>query len=338
MWYPEKLVGITGQIERIERPSKDAFRDYVARRTPVIIRGALDGGKAWPAWTNDYLKNCFGDAECEVYVSSAGPDCEGYASKGSTGADSAEEEHYAFVKMKLSECIERMSAPGQAAPLFWSNERYFLYRVPSRLFEPILRDWVAPEFLSAVGAVDESNLWISQPGNITPPHMDFAANLLTQIRGRKSVLLWDPSQWSNLYLTNIGQTPSRQSQVDIAKPDVAKYPLFLQARALEGVLDPGDGLYIPFGYIHCLYSDTFSILQEYIWGSRYLERAMGTITSGAMLAYCAHTPWVTCKVLVNGALRRLGYGMEAAQGSKRPSIIDSAVRLDSQVHQTRAAM
>jgi hypothetical protein len=43
MWYPEQLVGISGQIDRIDKPSKDEFKRYVASRTPVIMGGALGG-------------------------------------------------------------------------------------------------------------------------------------------------------------------------------------------------------------------------------------------------------------------------------------------------------
>jgi hypothetical protein len=325
MWYPEQLVRISGQIERVGKLSTDAFKRYMASRTPVIINGALDGQKAPSTWTYEYLKDRIGETECEIYVS-----------RGIAGGQGPDADNYRFVRMKLSECIERMSTPLQTTPLFWPNERYYLYRVPPRLFDPVLDDLAVPEFTSCVRSIEESNLYISQLGHLTPPHMDFAAGLVTQIRGSKGVLLWDPSQWSNLYLNPFGQIHSRQSQINIGKPDVARFPLFLQASALEGVLEAGDALFIPFGYIHCFYSHAFSMLVEYAWGTRYLERTVGTLTSRGLSSYCTDTPWITFKLLVQGVLHRLAYGRRVMHDNDPPSILDCAVWLGGQVRRAKA--
>jgi hypothetical protein len=325
VWYSEELVKISRQIDRIGKPSTDAFERYVASRTPVIISGALDDQKAASAWTCEYLKDRVGEGQCEVYVS-----------KGTAGGHGSDAAQYNFAKMALGECIERMSTPGKAAPLFWPNERYYLYRVPPRLFDPVLDDLAVPAFASCVRSIEESNLYISQHGHLTPPHMDFAAGLVTQVRGRKKVLLWDPSQWSNLYLNAFGQTHARQSPVDVSKPDIARFPLFLRASALEGVLETGDALFIPFGYIHCFYSDTFSMLVEYAWGSRYLERTRNTLASRGMLSYCTNTPWITSKLLVNGVVNRLVYGKRVMHDNDPPSILDCAVWLGGGVRRARA--
>jgi hypothetical protein len=318
MWYPEHLVKVSGQVERIGKPTKEAFERYVASGTPVIVEGALGGGAVdartgRSKWTCDYIKSRIGDNACELYVSRGGL---------------YDQANHKVVKMNLSECIDRMSAPSQATPLFWPNEHYYLYHPPSRLFAPILADLAVPEFIPWDPAKDESALWISQPGNTTPPHSDFASSLLVQVLGEKRILLWDPSQWSKLYLSRLGEFPGRESPIDVTKPDVTKYPLFSEARALEGVLQPGDALCIPFGYIHCPRSETFSIAAEYWWGNRGFDRIRSTVT-GPLLSYCADTPWVSFKLLVQGAIRRrLSKGENlASDPANVPSIIDTAVRM-----------
>jgi hypothetical protein len=321
MWFPQDLVRISGQIEQVDRPTKDVFKRHVASGTPVIIHGALDGQQAWSTWTPDYLKARIGDAECEVYVT---PE-----DRFTGGEDPDGEARGKFAKMKLSDCIERMSTPSQATPLFWPRERYNPYKVPARLFASLVGDLAIPEFIPYRRSIDESNLWMSQQGNITLPHSDFAENLLTQICGRKHILLWDTSQWSNLYLNPLGQTHSRQTQIEITKPDVTRFPLFSQARALEGFLEPGDGLFIPFGYIHCVHSDTFSISVNYWWGGSSLEKMRSTLFS-PLFSYCARTPWVSSKLVVQGALRRLSRRTRVVN-NKVPAIIETAVRLGDQV-------
>lgn len=325
MWYPQELVKVSRQIEHITKPSTEVFEHYVTSQTPVIIDGALDGQRASSAWTCEYLKNRIGDGECEVFVKGAADGQEGGTAS------------YKFAEMKLGECIERMSTPGEAPPLFWPNERYYLYRVPPRLFDPVLDDLAVPDFASCVRSIEESNLYISQHGHITPPHMDFCAGLVAQVRGRKRILLWDPSQWANLYLNPFGQVHQRQSQIDISKPDVARFPLFLQARALEGVLEAGAAIFIPFGYIHCLHSDTFSMLVEYAWGSRYLERIRNTLMNRGLLSYCTNTPGVTARLLVQGILHRLVYGRRVMHDNDPPSILDCAVWLGDQVRRANAS-
>jgi lysine-specific demethylase 8 len=323
MWYPRDLVNISGQIERIRKPSKEAFRRYVASRTPVIVEGALNGDgapdsrTAVSTWTCDYLKHRIGDNEVEVHVAKDGL---------------YDEDHHKLVKMKLSDCLDRLSTPAQTKPLFWPKERYYLYRAPLGLFGPVLGDVATPEFIPFSRSGDESNLWMSQAGNITPPHMDFVENLLTQVRGSKSVLLWDSSQWSNLYINHFGQEHARQSPIDITKPDVSRFPLFSRARAIEGVMEPGDALFIPFGCIHCVRSDTFSLAVEYSWGNRPLDR-IRTILTSPLLSYWAHAPWVSFKLLARGTLRRLvGNRTKPVHDTKVPSVMDTAVPLSERTH------
>ena len=65
-------------------------------------------------------------------------------------------------------------------------------------------------------------------------------NVLIQVRGRKRVILWPPSDLDCLYM--IGD---KSLVIDVDSPDLEKYPLFTKARRYECQLNPGDGIFIP---------------------------------------------------------------------------------------------
>ena len=65
-------------------------------------------------------------------------------------------------------------------------------------------------------------------------------NILIQIRGRKRVILWPPSDVDCMYMTG-----DKSLVTDVDSPDLAKFPLFAQAKRYECDLEPGDGIFIP---------------------------------------------------------------------------------------------
>lgn len=85
-------------------------------------------------------------------------------------------------------------------------------------------------------------------------HYDAVDNLLVHIRGRKRVVLFPPTQATNLYLP-LAPNSSSSPVVDIDRPDLTRFPRFAraQAKALECVLLPGDILFIPGLTLHSHY-------------------------------------------------------------------------------------
>jgi len=88
-------------------------------------------------------------------------------------------------------------------------------------------------------------LWLSQPGVTAHAHYDKSHNFLTQIMGRKRVLLWPPHMGPLLYPFPHSHPSYHQSAVNFEEPDLLKFPDFDSARALEVMMEPGDCLYIP---------------------------------------------------------------------------------------------
>jgi hypothetical protein len=80
-----------------------------------------------------------------------------------------------------------------------------------------------------------------------------------QIVGKKRVLMWDPAQAPLLYVRPFGVVHSRQCAFDARSVDVEAFPKLRDARACVGEVGPGDALFIPKAWIHCVITETFSV-------------------------------------------------------------------------------
>ena len=76
--------------------------------------------------------------------------------------------------------------------------------------------------------------------------MDWSNVFLTQLYGRKEVVLFHPKYSKLLYRYPFGV----HSSVDIENPDYEKYPGLKYVKGFHCILQPGDTLYIPSGYWH----------------------------------------------------------------------------------------
>ena len=100
---------------------------------------------------------------------------------------------------------------------------------------------------------DLCQMWAGMSdGGATPMHFDALSNLLAQIRGRKRVLLFPPSQSFRLYPFPVGHPRDNYAMVldPNAADNATTFPAFHGARALEATLSPGDVLWLPKYYWH----------------------------------------------------------------------------------------
>jgi hypothetical protein len=135
-------------------------------------------------------------------------------------------------------------------------------------------DTILPGFTAAnrqplLDAAVEPRIWI---GNAitTATHFDMNYNIACAVAGRRRFTLFPPDQLKNLYLGPLEFTPAGPpvSMVDIAKPDLERYPRFAEAWATAQVaeLEPGDAIYIPYFWFHNVESlDPFTVLVNYWW-------------------------------------------------------------------------
>ena len=122
-----------------------------------------------------------------------------------------------------------------------------------------------------------ASIWIGNRSRVAP-HNDVPNNVAVCVVGRRRFTLFPPDQFANLYLGPIDHTPAGRpvSMVDLADPDLGRFPHFSEALAHAQVaeLEPGDAIFIPSLWWHQVEAlGTFNILVNYWW--RDVPRFLG---------------------------------------------------------------
>uniref|UniRef100_A0A8C3DN18 HSPB1 associated protein 1 n=1 Tax=Corvus moneduloides TaxID=1196302 RepID=A0A8C3DN18_CORMO len=124
---------------------------------------------------------------------------------------------------------------------YWA---YADYKYIARIFEDkpeIFQDVRWSDFGFPGRSGKESTLWIGSEGANTPCHLDsYGCNLVLQVQGRKRWHLFPPGDTSFLYPTRIPyEESSIFSKVNIANPDLKRFPEFRNSTAHVVTLSPG---------------------------------------------------------------------------------------------------
>jgi hypothetical protein len=138
-------------------------------------------------------------------------------------------------------------------------------------------------------------IWIGNRIQVAT-HYDAKENVACCVAGRRRFTLYPPDQIAGLYPGPFELTPAGTpvSMVDPSAPDLARYPRYAEAarHATTATLEPGDAIYIPYGWWHGVESlDPVSILVNYWWAPGQ-PAAIGSPYDGllhAMLAF-KHLP------------------------------------------------
>ncbi|BDA42635.1 probable bifunctional peptidase and arginyl-hydroxylase JMJD5 [Coccomyxa sp. Obi] len=186
--------------------------------------------------------------------------------------------------MPLREFALRMQSGCKLPPLIYPEEFYYMQ---SPLWPEILQDvdLTGPPF-NCILQPDESDpeegmavrqvarMWLSPQGAVSPLHYDGHTSFLTQIRGRKRLLLFPPSDLDRLQPYPSWHILRRRCRLDPAKPDLKRFPYFhQQLTAMEAILEPGDTLFFPPRWAHYTESLDLSVSITYRFGPRRLATA-----------------------------------------------------------------
>ncbi|WP_428960005.1 cupin-like domain-containing protein [Xanthomonas oryzae] len=131
-----------------------------------------------------------------------------------------------------------------------------------------------------------ASIWIGNRTRIAA-HQDLPDNLACVVAGRRRFTLFPPEQLANLYIGPLDLTPAGQpvSLVDIAAPDLLRFPRYAQAleHALVAELVPGHALFIPSMWWHHVEAlESFNVLVNFWW--RQSPASMDSPMNALMLA------------------------------------------------------
>ncbi|KAG8185268.1 hypothetical protein JTE90_023881 [Oedothorax gibbosus] len=226
-------------------------------RLPFILRGA-DLGPCSERWTVDYLSSHLDKEEVKIHVSEC-PQLD-FLKK-----------NFSYKTLKFCELLQRASSESHKEGSFFVSptEFYYLRSVGKdarkdvadirQQFPAISEDIIFPDFVPKENIFSSVFRIASKDVSIWT-HYDVMDNALIQVKGRKKAVLFPPTEVPNLYLNG-----DKSEVIDIDNPDYSKFPKFKEAGRLEGLLLPGDVLYIPAFWFHNMKYLDFGIAVNVFW-------------------------------------------------------------------------
>jgi hypothetical protein len=224
-------------IDRIPAPDAETFRrEILPQEKPFILTGLTKGWNA-ENWSPEYLKSKIGDVTAQF---KCGPD---------------------RVELPFREGIDKICN---------SSEPYQLYNdsLITEHYYALLEDLRLPAYIEA-DKMGFASFWISgaRPFN-SRLHFDGIGchNLNVQIKGSKKVWLFHPSDGEHLYPEPVTQGEGSFCLVDIAHPDLERFPGVEKATCYEGVLNESDAIYHPATWYHSFHhTGQFNVNVNYWW-------------------------------------------------------------------------
>jgi hypothetical protein len=115
----------------------------------------------------------------------------------------------------------------------------------------------------------EPRIWLGTSA-IVATHNDQVENIACVAAGRRRFTLFAPEQVANLYMGPFHITPAGTavSMAHVTQPDLDRFPRFAEALAdaRTAELDPGDAIYIPYGWYHHVEAlSPLNLLINYWW-------------------------------------------------------------------------
>ncbi|EGG11606.1 uncharacterized protein MELLADRAFT_46862 [Melampsora larici-populina 98AG31] len=238
---PEDTWNHPREISRKNNPTQVDWDRALVRSEPIVFE-KLDLGDCVKHWTPEYLQQKSGELKCSVHVSTS--------SNLTWHA-----KNFKYTMMSFKELIDRTFGDS-AVP----SETLYLRSLSaspkqpsdlSRDFPDLAKDFKLPEPLcgSVMGHFFSSVLRISGADMGLWAHYDTCDNVLAQVRGRKLVRMWHPTEAPNLYLEG-----SSSHIPNFEQPDLEKFPLYRKSHPMITILEPGDVLFIPATWLHSVQS------------------------------------------------------------------------------------
>src|SRR5882724_2844009 len=212
---------------------QDFLENYYSPNRSVILTGIMSQWRALHRWTPDYLKAVCGKEPVQVMM-------------GRESDPQYEINAHAHKKeMPFQDYVDLIANVSQSNDYYMVATNYFLYRPCAA---PLFEDMdIFPEYLTAERPCGD--LWLGPAGTFTPLHHDMVNVLFVQVKGRKQFTLVSPEH-THLLRNKIGIF----SEVNPEAPEFEHAPESKLITRITFVLNPGEVLFIPVGWWHCVRS------------------------------------------------------------------------------------
>jgi hypothetical protein len=243
------------KISRFDNLSVPDFKkNFLKKKKPIIISKSFDW-QASQKWNIEYLKAFYPEKTAVVTVISDNQE------KTNTNVKN--------IELKLPEALDLLFDNSD------QNKRYLL--LPQSIdadFPELLTDIDVPKYEDKKRE-HVTNLCIGKSDINTMIHYDTSNSFITQIVGRKRIRLFAPTDSYNMYPYAINDvfldtTPSVYMS-RIRGTDLINYnefPKMKMVTCFEGILYPGDLLFIPAGWWHEIKYIDISISVNFLWKIR----------------------------------------------------------------------
>lgn len=244
-------------IERKKNLSPADFtRDHLQGcGKPVIVTDAMDYWPARSKWTFDYFKAKYGmDMVCAPLGLNSPLAKVTKLSTYIDYLDTPTDDLPGFwIDTKTAQPLRITPAPGSSPPYLLG---WFAFQKHPELYDDILpapyfvSDWLLAldpalrELYEWTCGRESWSLYLGSAGSLSKLHQDYwrTHSYLAQIQGTKRAILFSPMDTAFLYA----------GQVDPEQPDFARFEFLARATAYDCVLEPGDSLFTPPGWWHCV--------------------------------------------------------------------------------------
>ncbi len=238
-------------------------REIVPAYCPVVLRGhvadwpAVAAGRGGTRAIADYVAAFASDAPASVMIGP--PEIGGRFFYRDDMAGFNFTRDRAPVKLLLAKLLELESDPHP--PAVYAGAAATADHLPG---------WTDANPLDLPAADAVARVWIGNATHVST-HYDLSGNIACVVAGRRRFTLFPPDQIANLYVGPLDVTMAGQpaSMVDLAAPDLARYPRFAEAlaHARTAELEPGDAIFIPGLWWHDVRAaGPLNVLVNYWWG------------------------------------------------------------------------
>ncbi|XP_033629786.1 uncharacterized protein LOC117291897 [Asterias rubens] len=223
-------------------------RRYVSRYQPVIFRGAAKHSRSFHLWTEEYLTKTYGNLTVRMESRDEAANVVPVGA-GGVGRDTVEN----FLKN------------------YQTSDSYVITVIPAPM-EPDIAILPCLTCGSFSRSIQEVQLFLSAKGGKTLLHRDPYSSVHCVFNGTKQWIVIDPKQKASLYISeNSMYEFGGYSDIEVDNVDLKKYPKMRNVEYARVILDKGDCIYMPSGYMHQVRINGHMNAAVSIWFSHYYE-------------------------------------------------------------------